>query len=362
MRKNFLSFLTAIFAIALVLSALTNAEASRQRLAGLGMDSDSYLMIEKDTITTTINPAALIGFPSLIGYNFGGAENASLFYKVSDTAIFHFLTDGSKSVNLFGAFGISSDTTIGFNAQYTTTSDGAASSDKQTASGTIGLLQKIGSDSIDFAATFAKEFGQTGPAANQKEKNLGTITVLARYNMAASETQRLHIYAKGIYDDSAMTDADTKDRLTITGQLGISDEIKLSDSSLAYVGLYNKYVKFQDPTAAAGYTFDVVALHFGVEGKLSDMFKGRMGVNKRLYNYEKYDGVMSKINVAGTQTVVPVTNLSMGLTAAIGQFRIDWVVNKQILVDGPNFINGAANNAFSTDVNVAYLFDTPVIK
>lgn len=373
MRKNFLSFLTAIFAIALVLSAVMNAEASRQRLKGMAMDADSYWMIEKDTITTTLSPATLIGFPSLVGMNEDGSaanRNASLFWKVSDTAIFHFLTSGASSLNLYGAFGISADTTVGFNVAATTVTDTSVTKDKQTYSGTLSILQKMGSDSLDVAFTFAKVFGQDGASQAQMPDNLGTATLFVRYNMAVSEAQKLHILFKGIYDDSTITKAMTgaspaQEVVTKTYTVGLSDEVKLSDSALAYVGVYNKYISKTAKNLATGFQSDNLALHFGVEGKISDMFKARIGANKTLYSYYKGDYLPTEIN-NGTNTTVPATTLASGLTCRIGQLQIDWVIDVQLIKDGPYLISGknsgTGGTVFSSDVNVAYLFDTPVIK
>jgi hypothetical protein len=97
----------------------------------------------------------------------------------------------------------------------------------------------------------------------------------------------------------------------------------------------------------------VLPLYVAIEGKLNDTWSFNAGINKAILRYaatntktvSATDG-KTKTNESNTSALRTDNTVAaaMGVTATIGDLKVQWMINPLMLLAGPNFISGANNN------------------
>jgi hypothetical protein len=112
-----------------------------------------------------------------------------------------------------------------------------------------------------------------------------------------------------------------------------------------------------------------IPLAVGVEDKLSDSLKGRLGIKKNFflnYNYKETDGTdydLASDSLLDTyvyeESYKPDSEdatLYIGLSATKGKFYSDWVIEHDIFWNGPEFIFGTSGGSFAAEWEVGLTF------
>jgi hypothetical protein len=183
----------------------------------------------------------------------------------------------------------------------------------------------------------------------------------------------------------ATNDTDSTDTFSRNGQvinLGISDEMKISDELTTFIGFNIAYKTFKnaysgDDKLASANNADTysntitsiqVPLIVGLEGKLSTNWTGRFGITSVIYQPLNESG--ANITNMGANSVKPTynenssstTTLNIGFSYRLGNFSFDWLGNINLFVTGPYLVsnkpwNSDDNSVLSMAFAVTYYFD-----
>jgi len=207
--------------------------------------------------------------------------------------------------------------------------------------------------------------------------NAYDLYAFARFNFQAMEHMLLHVFVKYIDADHSTnytadndTDIDFK-RYQHKLQIGVSDEMNFSKSSLVYVGLnlnmdMQKYMydgSIAGTSEAAKLSSDITAwtlkLHMGCEGTIIGGLKGSFGVvhDIMLYDVDNKNEVASAGDASyyDDREYNYRTDASIGLAYKIGQFLLEATINKGLFTTGPNFISGGSED-LSSSITLTYFF------
>lgn len=105
-------------------------------------------------------------------------------------------------------------------------------------------------------------------------------------------------------------------------------------------------------------------VYFEADCKINDTFVFRAGVNKNLLTLSSID--TQTVNPLDGTTIVSKSSqttfnynsgvgFAMGLSGTFGDLRIDWLVNRNMILQGPTVISGVTNN-FGTQLALNYLW------
>ena len=381
MRKKVTCIMAGFFAMALVFMAFNHAEASPQRLGGMGLQADTYWMIETDTAYIGYNPSHMLNFPSLIAVSPNTADSGE-----SGTLIF--ATDRetrfmARSANAPGALeplkiGFAKDLgdmAIGFalgfgmySADYDTLAvdtnvfpPDATPGEVDETTMAIDLLVGVTMDNMDFAVGLVYYDDDDGTT----EESAMSLTVGGRYIMPLTEMSQLNLYGRFGID---MTD-NGDDTTDFSLLLGAANQLKLTDRAMAYVG----------GSIVAGTRFDGDVTFMqgkfstGAEFALTDSFTGRIGFNRIFMRYTDYDEALVGEGPAGVlhfrdgsvlalgQQDAGDHNITAGLTYSFGHCRLEWVLQYDMLAQPDYFFSGGGGN-FSTDFLAVYIFELPGVN
>ncbi len=361
-----------------ILASSGIAGATEQRLKGMGLEANddrlmdgTYWMIQRDeAYATTVNPSHFTQFKSRA--NVRPSEDQG-FMLVAPTKESRFYIDNQGSPISLGFGYDMGNLDIGMLARYTMTKDGESGmawdkEKEQIADLVLGATQVLNASSdIDFTIRYRKSIIEFEDATYGKieSDNIGGIFASARYNLALTEIQKLHVYAAAGYNDESLKSKDsdgTGDKKTKNIAIGVSDELALSKNSLAYLGLINNYHMYRNriPVSTNGKEKQFISkLAFGIEGQLTDYLAGRFGANKEIYKMDKDESLSADINDDGA---AQDSDTTIGMTLTVGNFILDWNLNTLLFDNGPEFISGSGASGagavpWSTDFSATYVFD-----
>jgi len=227
------------------------------------------------------------------------------------------------------------------------------------------------------------------------DKGLKDITADARVSMKLGGTNLLHTalgfaltggsaeftYANTTAGAPFSAAQATTDVSGMNIKLGVSDEMKISENIMSFVGIvYNRESittgdTIGSTTSAAGVTkfpptgttqtidgiSNIVTLILGMEANLSESWMGRFGISSNIWNIDPKvidtNTVASNTTTTTTSTFNDAgTNINFGLSYKLSNFSLDWNINKALLVNGPNFIGGTVPG-MAASFGVNYAFD-----
>lgn len=160
--------------------------------------------------------------------------------------------------------------------------------------------------------------------------------------------------------DRNVNASDTFSRKGSTISLGVSDEIKVSNDLMGFVGFSAEYTLFKNEYSGKDsilpannvdkYTMDSksisVPLIVGLESKLSEKWKGRFGLTQMIYkpltDSGKNISSLGKVSspTSKSENESSSTTMSLGLTYVLNSFTFDWVVSADMFTSGPYIVSG----------------------
>jgi len=202
-----------------------------------------------------------------------------------------------------------------------------------------------------------------------------------RFNFQLSETQTLHLFAKYSFADHSTnfkqnasdTDIDFL-RTAHTLQIGLSEEMNFSKTSLFYVGFnYKLYMNYNEYSGelnnvkipgASEYKYDntahSLALHMGAEGQLIGGLTGRIGAIHNIVVHNVNNETDAQTSGQTTSLYSYTTSASLGLAWKIGQFILEGTLNKALFSSGPDCVSGSGlPEGLNLNVTVVYFFGAP---
>ena len=158
---------------------------------------------------------------------------------------------------------------------------------------------------------------------------------------------------------------------SLSAKLGAADSLKMNDAFTVIAGAEamfessgSKVINKNNLTSVKttyenGYVDLDIPLYAAAEIKLNDIVTARAGLNQSIWNVHTYSEKIT--NNAGqvttngneSQTLNPQTNINIGITANIGGFKLDLLMDKDLIYSGPYFINGSGSD-LSTKFAVSY--------
>lgn len=359
--------------LSLLLLASTGAFASNATVTAMGMESDTYWMIQHDESYMTLNPVALSKMNQEIFLN---PINELGGIIISPKAPLNILvTTGQKiqSKTFAGWTAASAQTelqkeglnvTASYEYRKMTFGAGLAYASKSKEDSTLGTTNSFDDTLIKARLGFMMDINSTmnvdaslGIDSWSKEvKAAGTKTyeanpldyvLLGRFNMQMSEISKLHVFAgySSVDRTEKVSGVKAKDESS-NMFLGVSDEMTLTKSTTVYAGAL-----FSKGSENMGSAVDTMKLKVagGISTSLTDSLSLRFGANRVWYDntsYTRYDQTKED----------PTTNCTMGLGYKIGNVDFDWQVQYGLFANGPYLISGKTQT--SANFEVTYYFET----
>ncbi len=211
-----------------------------------------------------------------------------------------------------------------------------------------------------------------------KSNNAFDVSAQLRINYMMTNDQKVHFYTsyamlnrstKGqmIINDSNnnlnnCNATDTFDRKGYSLDIGASDEIRVNQNMVVYVGLMTTLKVFKnsyygdDKIAPANnvdkYTLEYkrieVPVVLGLEANLTENWKGRLGVVQKIYKPLSYEGE-NIINQGANKVPTTINEISSsssilytGVSYKLNNFSFDWLMNVDLFTVGPYIISGKA--------------------
>lgn len=390
--------------------------ASGTRMKSLGMDANTYWMLQKDTAYANYNPAYYSLFPGRATFNeavSGGNQSPTagiwlkpvdegtvvlnaggtsmvtgdttssgqfMFSQLSTTALTSALMPVRENYNVAVAYKMGA---MAFGLRYgsadrmdKTNSAGASTTNEkaiQTVAG--GFLMDLGSGmDFDVAAKYTtfdyKVSGSAVPSTNTYKANSSDFDVMARFNMKISETNSIHVWAR--FNPMDRTDklgdaATAKTTYTIQkNTIGISDELLFTQKAFAYFGFLYDMIG-EDKKQSGGGTKTVtdttnLSFYMGAQANLTKNLTMTMGSN-RLWN----QSYTQKVTTAGVSTKTEkntdgsVTG-SWGLQYKMGHWSIEGLMRRELWTNGPFMISGnTTTGGWASEFNITYVFGTTAV-
>lgn len=377
MVKTSLLFISVVY-------VTTGAYAGNARTTAMGLQYDTVWMIQTDEGYVNLNPAYLSKFNQEIFINpvkqYGGilvSPVDQLNLAVTSGVPFPNLnTDAGypsnpaftgapalaltkEQMNVTGSYNLG-DMAFGGKVSYTKVHEDNPSTTVKTEKSLInakaGLFMDLGGG-MDIDGAFGIDSwsikNSTAGVSDYKATPLD-MGLLGRFNMALSETNKLHALLSFNMIDRTATVATVKnkDKYTLI-TCGLSDEISVNKTSIVYAGInfVNSTEKTGTPTTTN--TFRAIKYTAGAETALTDYFTLRFGFNRYWYYLQ---GSKASGAPKTESDIEQNTNFHIGMAFKLGNVDFDWEAGMGLFQDGPNFISGG--NAVSTNFEVTYHFDT----
>ena len=363
--------------VAIIVFGFNPAEATSQRLKGMGMDSDTYWMIQKDSAFIGFNPAHLKQLPDLI---YGTPGSAGIFISPMDALKVKFSTGGSVDFSGFQQDPNNTSLTreqialtavysmgnmdFGLKAGYACASDVDDSTGTETDYGRslidtkAGFFMDLGSGKNIDAALGMKFWKISDTAAGTDVYQAGTMDLLAmaRFNMATSETNKIHAFAQINMDNRSDTlgAADEVVDKDMKLTLGVSDEMNLNKTSLVYFGLmYDTNGNTYDAGTEVKSRSSNLNLAMGVEAMFIENLTARFGANRTLMSFASNEQAETSSIDDGA-----ATNAAIGMSYKLGNVKLEWNLNYGLFTTGPSVISGGGANLTNTtaDFIILYIF------
>jgi hypothetical protein len=401
--KNSLRISTFIIALVVIIAGVSTSHASGTRMGSLGMTSDTFWMIQKDTAYSTVNPGYYVQFPALITFNetSAGSATGGIWLKPMDDLMVVLNVGGSTQVtgdgnpvtSYYGNFqqlptqmqtgtqtmreniNVNASYKMGpmsFGLRYGTTerslsTSSAGVSEKQNKSiqtVQVGMFMDLGGG-MDFdAAAKITMFdyslkGNGIAAASVYKADTSDLDITARFNMGLSENNRVHVWLRFNPMDRTDKLGTTKTTYTIDKySIGVSDELKFTQAAFAYFGLMYELIAEDWKQSTDKVTVDTDNLIFvlGAQASLTKSLTMTVG-SSRTWNTgrtekSKSGGVSEKIESNSDGTVTG----TWGLQWKKGHWTLEAGMTRSLLTAGPNFISGATTASWASNVNLAYIF------
>ncbi len=317
----------------------------------------------------------------------------------------------NEQIKVDAALKLDSSTYVGASAGYSTTQDKDEMSHTSEADYNrtqwylgFGLFTDLGSGiDVDASVKFTslginnryKNLAGNGKATYQEDGGLyglglidgllgtGDTTLRARVNYATSETNKIHFYLKLKRWDystksesssvaSAYRGADDYERKGLDATIGISEEMKVNKNGMVFFGAqferdsseYNYSGESMGiPNSIAKYEYKGTTMYIpiviGAEGKLTENWTGRIGAHHPIWNSEKgsmKNNPVIKTNTEDINDVDDETIVSIGASYKLEKFKFEWVVQKELLTQGPYLIGGHLNTGMASSFIALYYF------
>jgi hypothetical protein len=371
--KRLSTFMALACAFGIMLCAAT-AEAGLPRVLSMGLEEDTAWMIESDEVQIMDNaayigkvaPQLTAGYASSLLANpygwliFNPMTNLNLMIAagmpLEDTAFIGAGNLGSgvglhyEQFNVGGSYDLGS-LIIGAATSFSYMEEKLASDSDTNLVWTfdVGAIKEIGSSMSVDAGIFLNVWSADTPSTTY-ERTTADFGLNARFNWAISEMNTLHVYGKYAFLGRSDTVGGTETEMNYHNlYMGVSDEMHITKNSLVFAGVqYNM-------TDAAAENLDTythqIKLAFGCEVDMFKVVRGRIGVNRTVFDRDTTD---PGDTIDDTENA---TTVAFGLGLTLGNVVFDMNVTTALLTNGPNFISGASNN-WSTDFEAKYYFET----
>ncbi len=399
--KNSLRISTFIIALVLIIAGVTASHASGTRMKSLGMGADTYWMIQKDTAYATVNPAYYVQFPALITFNETSAavSTGGIWLKPMDDLMIvinangYPLGIGDAGTATYGNFQqlptALNSTNMAVRENYNVNASykmgpmsvglryGTADRmDKNTTAGTtnekavdtyqVGFFMDLGGG-MDFDVAFKMTnyaFDQKGTAPTAAgtvyKASTSDTDVTARFNMALSQTNSVHVWLKYNLIDRADKLGTNKVKYNIDRTLiGLTDEMKFAGNSMVYFGFLYEMRGQETKITGSKTAVDATYLNFvmGAEANLTKNMTMRLGANRtwdqnvttKVTGATKVEQLTDSGNAAGT----------LGLQYKMGHWTLEAQLARAFLTNGLYLVTGNATAGWAAEVNVAYIFGNP---
>ncbi len=378
--KSFITLRRLVSLSVLLLLTAFPTLASPPRMSAMGMQTDTYWMIQGDNTIISLNPAELSLFSQEIwvrikqpadfgcGVIYGLAPEANLFLSTGAPLS---LTDfqgmpanpiiTQEQVNLMIAFPVSK-LKVGFAGMFTnvysedTTAGAETKNNKLVWSATGGvyfdLSEKTSLDAAVKVISYGIDYETTG--TNVYSAHTFDIAAFTRLNWKAKTGNTIHAALSYAYMDRSYTPgtADLESDIINQFTLGLSDEFQLTDKTLMFIGVQGA---LSQNNATVGDSRDIsVKVAGGMESSFTDKFTVRLGANRLFFN---------SIEDANAETITNLesrANVNVGLGMKLGELVFDLDINKKLFSNGPHFISGVPLNTpdgWTVDFVVTYHLD-----
>jgi hypothetical protein len=349
---------TVFSLIALVIMA-TGAYAGNAKVTAMGLDADTYWMIQNDRSYIQFNPAQLSKNGEEFFINpvkdFGGIV-------ISPTNPFNLLvttglpldmtymtipgdttgiTMTREAANATGSYNLGG-AAVGFSLSYTdmVKNDAAGKASKTLITSKVGFLKDL-SSSMSFDTAVGANFWDlkvkpaTGPTSY--EASPIDFNALARFNVSVSEISKLHIFGSfSNLDRDYKTTTKIKEAWNLY-TLGLSDEMTFNKSTTLYAGANLSFNSNEAGSPKVTTEYTSIKVSAGVDTAITDNLNLRFGVN-RIWSYNTtVDKPKSE-----TDTEQGGNNFTIGLGYKIGNVDLDWQLAKELFINGPYFISGGS--------------------
>ena len=397
--KNSLRISTFILALVTVIAGVSASYASGTRMKSLGMDANTYWMLQKDTAYTFYNPGYYIQFPALITFNeavSAGSQSPTggIWLKPMDDLMVVFNVGGSASGEMGVAFaqapaGVTAlaarenynvaasykmgNMSFGLRYGSTDNQNKTATQDDGRAWQIIGLgffMDLGGGMDFDAALKYTTfDYYEKGTAvANKYKADPSDLDITARFNMGLSENNRLHIWLR--YNPMDRSDKSGTTKVTYTYDkttIGVSDELKFTQNAFAYAGFLYDIIALEQKnnTASSKVTTDTTQLSFymGAQANLTKSITMTMGSNRIWQKSSETKTTVAGVSSKTTVNTDSAVTGTWGLQYKMGHWTIEGLMRRELWTDGPYMISGKANAAggWAAEFNMAYIFGNTAV-
>ncbi len=400
--KNSLRISMFIFTFSVIMSGVKTSFASGTRMKSLGMTSDTYWMLQKDTAYANFNPSYYVQFTSRASFNetSAGVSTANIYVKPVDDLMVVINANGASlsngdagttAYNQFQQLPAALNSTnmavrenYNVNAAYKMGPMGvgfrygtADRLDKNVTANTTnekavdtyqaGFFMDLGSG-MDFdvaykMTNYAYDQKGTAVAGNEYKAATSDSDITARFNMALSQTNSVHVWLR--YNPMDRTDklAGVKTTYTINKtSAGISDELKFAGNAFAYFGFLYEMISEEKKITGSKTTIDTANLGFtmGAQANLTKNLSMTLGAN-RVWDQgitTKATGQDKKEQLKDSGAANGNANGTFGLQYKMGHWSLEALVQRSFLTNGPFLITGNSTASWAAEVNITYVFGT----
>jgi hypothetical protein len=346
---------------------------------------------------------------------FNGTYATALPATVTDIFVGPTSTLTNQNVHVLATYNIGA-IIIGLGASYARTADNLSDSDTFATSseslsisdssfqGILGAVMNFGSFTLDASAAYRSTdvtnsynyentAGGVSASADFANDGIGDLIFDVQGILDLGSTNKLHAMVgfdllnasskasmETTIAGAASTFSDTYDRTGMQIRAGISDEIQISESVMAFVGLAFNYLEWtwtaSSTQTVAGttttsstltgdpvnvYTTMTLPIFFGMEADLSDKWQVRFGLTANaLGTVATNQSASEAASLIDTEDSSDFWNdaaptFSTGVSFKLNDFRVDWDIAVGLFTSGPNFISGN-NPGFATAFAISYNF------
>ncbi len=391
-----------LFVCAVMAAGIQTSFASGTRMKSLGMTSDTYWMLQKDTAYANFNPSYYVQFPGRATFNetSAGVSTAGVWVKPVDELIIVLnangasLSIGDAGTTAYGQFqqlppalnstNMAVRENYNVNAAYKMgpmsvgfrygTADRmdknvSANTTNQKAVDTYqaGFFMDLGGG-MDFDVAYkmtSYTIDQKGTAVAGSEYKAATSDndITARFDMATSQTNSIHVWLR--YNLLDRTDKLGTNKLKYNIDrliLGLSDEIKFAGNAFAYFGFQYEMISEEKKITGSKTTIDTNNLGFtmGAQANLTTNLSMALGAN-RIWDKSittKATGQAKKEELKDSGAANGNANGTFGLQYKMGHWSLEALVQRGFLTNGPFLITGNSTASWAAEANITYVFGT----